>query len=40
MTQMLINGFVTGVGFGVALAACNATPRVLRAVWAFIIRLN
>lgn len=40
MTQMLINGFVTGVGFGMALSACSAAPRVARKVWAAIFRLN
>jgi hypothetical protein len=38
MTQLLINGFVTGLGFGLALAACAAAPRAARAAWNFIWR--
>jgi hypothetical protein len=40
MIQLFATAIVTGIGFGVGLAACNAAPRAIRAGWKFIRRLN
>lgn len=40
MTQLFATAIVTGFGFGVGLAACNAVPQAIRAMRKLFARVN